>query len=347
MTYSITFAQLPIVGGTAGHNYIVLTSSDGTVLKEMNGLATNAQGARIPVGTSNTDMLKVYEDTGRYFYTPTSPQQVVFSGTEAQAMALWKRAQDAMSIINSMNLPYPPWGFNIFSPTINSNSVATTLLSVMGLTEPHLSNMLTPGSGNTILTQSQLESIRNANPLPGSGNGGEGGSGGGDNDGGGDEGDGNGDHNPPPQGDTPPDYWTVANKEMTLVSESETETVWQWVEYNAYGDVIGQGTEIGPGRPQDPKPLPDNPTANSAVNPGLEDQGIESESTATEANQAETLSLGGGVPLNVPTMNGIDTMAQRLVQALATGGAMTPPGTLGLVGPSNDQQYLMAVGQSL
>jgi hypothetical protein len=235
MAYTITISQLPIVGGTAGHNYIVLKDGD-TVVSEINGLATNALGHRIPVGTSDTDRLKVYEDSGGYFYRPSAPQSLVFSGSEAEALALWKRAQDAMSAMNALNLPYPPLGFNIFSPTINSNSVASTLLKVMGLAEPSLGSRLTPGAGNVILSPSAIANIQNANPIPASTTAG------------GDIGDGGlghdqspGDVQPPREYNPPPpdEYDPALHAVAYTYSIYHDDGLWETWEYNIYGDLIG------------------------------------------------------------------------------------------------------------
>ena len=174
MPYSIVFAQLPIVGGTAGHNYVALLDDAGNVVKEMDGLATNSNGQPIPIGTNSTDTLKVYEFNGAYFYNSSASQATMFSGTAADAQALWARAQDAMAAINALNLAYPTYGFNIFSPTVNSNSVASTLAKAMGLDEPTVSGRVQPGKGNVILTPEQLAAIQAAHLLPAPGGGGGG-----------------------------------------------------------------------------------------------------------------------------------------------------------------------------
>lgn len=162
---SIEFAQLPIVVGMAGHNFIALRSSGGHLLAEMHGLATGADGRIKPIGWLRSDRLLVYERPLAFFDRPGIVRCPVFSGTAEQASALWARARMAMHLLNERNGPYPVLGFNLFSAAENSNAAASTLMAAMGLAEPSLSRRLIPGARRLLLTEAELGEIGARCPL--------------------------------------------------------------------------------------------------------------------------------------------------------------------------------------
>lgn len=58
--YSIVEAQLPLIGGLAGHDLLVVLDSNGNVVGEMDGLATGSNGQIKPIGYLPSDTLKTY-----------------------------------------------------------------------------------------------------------------------------------------------------------------------------------------------------------------------------------------------------------------------------------------------
>jgi hypothetical protein len=146
-TWSIERLQHPILFGLAGHNYLVLRDTEGNVVAELHGLATDAiTGEWKYIGKEKGDMLKVWEfDTSRYpNIEPNFPGLVVANGDESQVMMLWNRAMGCAQEINDRDIPYPTWGFDFRGITENSNSVAYTLSRCMGISTRHL-GIFTPG----------------------------------------------------------------------------------------------------------------------------------------------------------------------------------------------------------
>jgi hypothetical protein len=56
--YRIVKAQLPLLGGLAGHNFLVLIDPAGKIVGELHGLATDAEGHPKPIGHLPSDELK-------------------------------------------------------------------------------------------------------------------------------------------------------------------------------------------------------------------------------------------------------------------------------------------------
>jgi len=82
---------------------------------------------------------------------------------------MWSRAKDAKDLLNLQDLPYPPFGIFSSGPVINSNAVASTMLRVMGISEPSLGWALVPGAGNLILSPPQISDIQMRRPIPSGG----------------------------------------------------------------------------------------------------------------------------------------------------------------------------------
>ena len=168
-TYSIVEAQRPLVGGSGGHDLLVL-EENGVVIDQINGLATGSDHNIKPIGYLPTDTLNVYdtnENTAANgdsnnggnpinMYLVSEPQVTLFSGSETQIMAQWNAALACASAVNAEDLSYPFAGLGS-----NSNSVASTLDACMGVYEPSISGSapITPGVGTLLLTPSQIQTI--------------------------------------------------------------------------------------------------------------------------------------------------------------------------------------------
>lgn len=177
-TYKIAKVQLPIVGGLAGHNFIVLFDDKNQVIGELHGLATKKQCNEFnepdikPIGYLLSDRLKFHEidPTQRQpFYKNTYPKEIVFEGTKDEVIAKWEAAIGTGWAINRQDLHYPILGVldlkeSPFNGPENSNSVTSTLLKAMDLPDPPLGLRLTPGEGKQLLTEEALQAIRD-NPL--------------------------------------------------------------------------------------------------------------------------------------------------------------------------------------
>lgn len=127
--YRIVSAQLPLIGGVAGHNFLALIGPDGNVIGEFHGLATGPDGNPKPIGHLPSDELKGYDD--RHYYEPNFAQTELASGDQAEMMKRWNAGKAALDKMNARNIHHPWMGLGQ-----NSNSFASTLIAVMGLTVP-------------------------------------------------------------------------------------------------------------------------------------------------------------------------------------------------------------------
>jgi hypothetical protein len=156
-TYTIVESELSLVGGLAGHHLIAVLDSNGTVVEELDGLATGSDGYPKPIGYLPSDTLQTYITDGGYYYSPNQAQNTLFSGSYDDVMNRLNAAITAGYEMNSENLSYPFMGLGK-----NSNSVASTLVDAMGLDEQPINGaFLTPGMGSELLSNSQLNTIQN------------------------------------------------------------------------------------------------------------------------------------------------------------------------------------------
>lgn len=161
--YKIVKSQLPLIGGTAGHNLIAVLDENGKVIHELNGLATSADGKIKPIGYLPSDKLIVYneKEAEGFYYQPNQKQTILFTGSYEQVMEKFNLGYQVGQAINDLELQYPFLGIG---PTKggwaeNSNSVASTLLYGMGLEDPDLGWSLTPGEGDLLLPKEKIDEI--------------------------------------------------------------------------------------------------------------------------------------------------------------------------------------------
>ena len=59
--YRIVEAQLPLIGGVAGHNFLVLLGPNGQIVGELHGMARDVEGNIKAIGNVPDDRLKSAE----------------------------------------------------------------------------------------------------------------------------------------------------------------------------------------------------------------------------------------------------------------------------------------------
>ena len=158
MTYgywTITKREHRLLLGLTGHTFIEMRDETGKVIKQMHGLATDENNNYKTVGNSSTDKLKVWEfdfdlykevrgvDIGNTTVTLLRTDKV-------EVNKFWNKAKNCSEAINNKNIPYPEFGFSLFSETENSNSVADSLIFCMGLQNQNI-GLITPGRNNNLL----------------------------------------------------------------------------------------------------------------------------------------------------------------------------------------------------
>jgi hypothetical protein len=151
--WSIQLMQQPLVLGIAGHNYLVLRDDGGSIIRELHGLATDTETNEWKyVGNKTTDILQVWEfiDTKTYAVQKGRTGIVLYQGIKDEVLATWSLAYPCKNAINMKKINYPPFGVDMSGDTKNSNSVAYTLASCMGLPTKHI-GLLTPGSTKNLL----------------------------------------------------------------------------------------------------------------------------------------------------------------------------------------------------
>jgi len=163
--------------GVAGHDFWVLKDSQGTVIGELHGLATDRQTDKpIAIGDIN-DSLRFYHyypsNENQFFrssgfISSDQPTRLIFAGTQTEVMARWNSAVNAIPTLNNLDLDYTPFGF-IGSPVINSNAAYTVFGNLMDVPVHNFSGFWEPGFGNLsqILTPSQIDSLQYHPPIIG------------------------------------------------------------------------------------------------------------------------------------------------------------------------------------
>ncbi len=155
-TFSIIEAQFTFLAGLAGHHLLAQRNPAGEIMGELDGLAMGRDGSIKPVGYSPCDRLKVFHFQSTYLYAPGLPQCEVYAGSQQEVFNRWDAALDAANAINELDLHYPFLGLGK-----NSNSVASTLIAAMKLTEPEIPGAapILPGKGVMLLSETVLAEI--------------------------------------------------------------------------------------------------------------------------------------------------------------------------------------------
>lgn len=130
VAWQIVMAQLPLISGLVGHNFLVLLDSDAKVVSEINGLAIGNDGSVRAIGWRRSDQLRVVVSEGACYYREDLSKMELYSGPTQTVKHLWHKAEAEALVINHMTLNYPFLGLGK-----NSNSVASTLIRAMGLVE--------------------------------------------------------------------------------------------------------------------------------------------------------------------------------------------------------------------
>jgi hypothetical protein len=151
------------------HNFWVLKNANGDTLAELHGLAYDRITKKIlPIGTTRNHSLRVFcyahdETYSRSTGLPMGSTRMyrksrarpVYEGEDA--LERWNAALKAMPLLDGLDLTYPPFGFNVRSATVNSNSAYRTFGEIMGVEIPTFGGVLAPGIRGRMLDQRALE----------------------------------------------------------------------------------------------------------------------------------------------------------------------------------------------
>lgn len=150
--YKIIKREKMLLYGISGHTFVEIRDDKDNVIGQMHGFPSDESGILKEIGDKSNYKLKVFElDYDRYSKDNYKIGYVLFSGSKEEVMNKWENAKICAKQINDKDLYYPIWGFKIFSKTYNSNSVADTLISCMGLENKNI-GLFTPGKNNNLLS---------------------------------------------------------------------------------------------------------------------------------------------------------------------------------------------------
>lgn len=152
------------------HNFWVLKNAESSAtIAELHGLAYDRTARKIlPIGTTLDHALRVFlfphdADYGARLGIPlystrmyaNSRARVVCKG--ADSLARWDAAVSAMPALDALDLTYPPYGFNLRSPTINSNSAYRTFGEIMDVPVYDFPRVFRPGFASRMVCASEIE----------------------------------------------------------------------------------------------------------------------------------------------------------------------------------------------
>src|SRR6476659_2427449 len=142
-TYSIEARCFRVALAWSHYFWVLNDAERGITLAELHGLAYDRITRTIlPIGTTRHHSLRVFlfaHDAGyasrsgapltstRMFWR--SRAQRVYESVDG--LERWNAAVSAMPILDRLDLTYPPYGFNVRTPTINSNSAYRTFGEIM------------------------------------------------------------------------------------------------------------------------------------------------------------------------------------------------------------------------
>lgn len=155
------------------HNFWVVGELDGKIIAELHGLAVDRTGQVKAVGKS-TDLLKVHHyvhnaDYASRLGTKASYSSLVLSGqrrevalhgTFGEVMERWEAAVKARDYLNGLGLTYPGIHQQFFPDVINSNSIYTTLGSIMNVHVVGFPWCWQPGYGNLALSEQEIQKLQ-------------------------------------------------------------------------------------------------------------------------------------------------------------------------------------------
>lgn len=155
------------------HNFWVLKNADsGATIAELHGLAWDRVHKKIlPIGTTREHALRVFlfpheaayaEEVGRPLYTTRmygkSRAHVVHR--DADSLARWQAAVNALPLLDALDLTYPPFGFSLRAPTVNSNSAYRTFGEIMDVPVYDFPRVFRPGFENCLIAADQIAAAK-------------------------------------------------------------------------------------------------------------------------------------------------------------------------------------------
>ena len=155
------------------HNFWVIRDAEREVtLAELHGLAYDrVRRIILPIGTNRQHALRVFVFPHDAQYAATLGLRVgstrmyarsrahrVYGGSDG--LARWSAAVAALPLLDGLDIDYPPYGFNLLRPTMNSNAAYRTFGEIMDVPVHRFSGVLAPGGGQRLLTREEIDRLR-------------------------------------------------------------------------------------------------------------------------------------------------------------------------------------------
>ena len=155
------------------HNFWVLADADrGVAMAELHGLAYDrVRQVILPIGTNKDHSLRMFVFAHDEQYAATlglkttatrmfsrSRARIAYRG--ADGLERWNAALAAMPVLDALDVDYPPYGFNVLGPTLNSNSAYRTFGEIMGVPVHSFPGALAPGGGQRMMSVREIERLK-------------------------------------------------------------------------------------------------------------------------------------------------------------------------------------------
>ena len=155
------------------HNFWVLKDAhrDATI-GELHGLAYDrVRKVILPIGTNRDHALRVfvfahddaYAEKLRLPVSSTrmygrSRAHVAYRGDDG--LERWSAAVAALPLLDALDVDYPPYGFNVLRPTVNSNSAYRTFGEIMDIPVHDFRRMLAPGGRQLMMSRAEIARVK-------------------------------------------------------------------------------------------------------------------------------------------------------------------------------------------
>lgn len=168
-SYAIEARAFRVALAWSHHFWVLWNADEGTSIAELHGLAYDRVTHKIlPIGTTRAHSLRVFvfphdqgyaSSVGRTVASTrmfaSSRGHVVYRDTDA--LTRWNAAVSAMPLLDRLDLTYPPYGFNLRSQTVNSNSAYRTFGEIMGVPVHDFRGAFRPGLRNRMVSPGEID----------------------------------------------------------------------------------------------------------------------------------------------------------------------------------------------
>ena len=155
------------------HNFWVLKDADrDATIAELHGLAYDRVRQMIlPIGTNRDHALRVFVFPHDEAYAAKLELAVgstrMFARSRAHTayrgedgLERWNAAVAALPLLDALDVDYPPYGFNVLRPTVNSNSAYRTFGVIMDVPVHTFRGVLAPGGSQLMMSRGEIERVK-------------------------------------------------------------------------------------------------------------------------------------------------------------------------------------------